>query len=284
MQERTQRVHNNFYIGGAWAQSAGAGMIDVINPTSEEPVGGITPWNYPLHQVAAKVGPVLAAGCTVVRKPCEVAPLGALVLADIVDTGALPAGVFNLESVTARDVGEALAAHLDVDMVPFTGSTRAGTRVCELAARTIKRVALELGGKSPNILLDDLDAEGPHRAVTGGGGCASSTPARPAARSHARWCRAAAWPRSRPSRAAAEGYTPGDPFSEGTTLGPLVSEAQRERARGYIERGLGEGARLITGGAAPRGLGQTLLRTPGHDQRARVDLRPCPGHHRVQGT
>src|SRR5437870_3812609 len=130
-------------------------------------VGAITPWNYPLHQVAAKVAPALAAGCTIVVKPSEVAPLSAFLLADIVDEAGLPAGVFNLVTGVGPVVGEAIAAHPDVDMVSFTGSTRAGRRVSELASRTVKRVALELGGKSPNVILDDADLE---RAVTDGVG------------------------------------------------------------------------------------------------------------------
>ena len=120
-------------------------------------VGAITPWNYPLHQVAAKVAPALAAGCTVVLKPSEVAPLSAFILADVIHEVGLPAGVFNLVTGTGPIVGEALAAHPDVDMVSFTGSTRAGKRVSELAAQTVKRVSLELGGKSPNVILEDAD-------------------------------------------------------------------------------------------------------------------------------
>ncbi len=122
-------------------------------------VGCITPWNYPLHQIAAKVAPALAAGCTVVLKPSEVAPLNAFMLADIFAEIGLPAGVFNLVSGRGSVVGEALALHPDVDMISFTGSTNAGRRVSELASRTVKPVALELGGKSPNILLDDADLE-----------------------------------------------------------------------------------------------------------------------------
>ena len=118
-------------------------------------VGGITPWNYPLHQIAAKVAPALAAGCTIVLKPSEVAPLNAFILAEVLDEIGLPPGVFNLVTGVGPVVGEALAAHPDVDMVSFTGSTRAGRRVQQLAAETVKRVALELGGKSPNVVLDD---------------------------------------------------------------------------------------------------------------------------------
>ncbi|HKA03891.1 MAG TPA: aldehyde dehydrogenase family protein, partial [Acidimicrobiales bacterium] len=130
-------------------------------------VGCITPWNYPLHQIALKVAPALAAGCTVVLKPSEVAPVNAFILAEIIDEVGLPAGVFNLVTGVGPVVGEAIAAHPDVDMVSFTGSTRAGKRVAELAAQTVKRVALELGGKSPNVILDDANLE---QAVTDGVG------------------------------------------------------------------------------------------------------------------
>ena len=122
-------------------------------------VGAITPWNYPLHQVAAKVAPALAAGCTIVLKPSEVAPLNAFVLAEIIDDVGLPAGVFNLVTGTGDVVGEAMSAHPDIDMISFTGSTRAGKRISEVAAATVKRVTLELGGKSPNVILDDADLE-----------------------------------------------------------------------------------------------------------------------------
>jgi acyl-CoA reductase-like NAD-dependent aldehyde dehydrogenase len=216
-------------------------------------VGAITPWNYPLHQIAAKVAPALAAGCTVVLKPSEVAPLNAFVLAEIIDEAGLPAGVFNLVTGVGPVVGEAIAAHPDVDMVSFTGSTRAGKRVSELAAQTVKRVALELGGKSPNVILDDADLE---RAVPDGVGKAFLN--------SGQTCSALTRmivPRSKLpiveelAVKAAESYTPGDPFSSGTRLGPLVSAAQRERVRSYIRKGVEEGAKLLTGGAdAPEGL------------------------------
>ena len=219
-------------------------------------VGCITPWNYPLHQIAAKVGPALAAGCTVVVKPSEVAPLCAFLFADIIAGAGLPAGVFNLVSGEGPVVGEALAAHPDVDMLSFTGSTRVGKRVSELAALTVKRVALELGGKSPNILLDDLDAEGLRRAVTDGvGKCFLNSGQTCSALTRMLVPRARLAEVEEIARVVAEGYTPGDPFAEGTALGPLVSEAQLQRVRGYIARGRVEGARLVTGGAeAPDGL------------------------------
>jgi aldehyde dehydrogenase (NAD+) len=216
-------------------------------------VGAITPWNYPLHQIAAKVAPALAAGCTVVLKPSEVAPLNAFILAEIIDEAGLPAGVFNLVTGIGPVVGEAIAAHPDVDMVSFTGSTRAGKRVSELAAQSVKRVALELGGKSPNVVLDDADLG---RAVTDGVGKAFLN--------SGQTCSALTRmivPRSKLAEVeqiavkAAETYTPGDPFAEGSRLGPLVSATQRERVRGYIKKGIDEGAKLLTGGAdAPQGL------------------------------
>jgi acyl-CoA reductase-like NAD-dependent aldehyde dehydrogenase len=212
-------------------------------------VGAITPWNYPLHQIAAKVAPALAAGCTVVLKPSEVAPLNAFLLADIIDEVGLPAGVFNLVSGVGPVVGEAIASHPDVDMVSFTGSTRAGRRVAELAAQTVKRVALELGGKSPNVILDDADLE---RAVSDGvGKCYLNS---------GQTCSALTRmivPRSRLAEVeaiavkTAETYTPGDPFGGEARIGPLVSGAQRERVRGYIQKGIDEGAKLLTGGAQP---------------------------------
>ncbi len=215
-------------------------------------VGCITPWNYPLHQIAAKVAPALAAGCTVVLKPSEVAPLNAFLLADIIDKAGLPAGVFNLVSGTGPVVGEAIAAHPDVDMVSFTGSTRAGKRVSELASRTVKRVALELGGKSPNVILDDLDGEDLQKAVKDGvGKCFLNSGQTCSALTRLLAPRARLAEVEEIARAAAEGYRPGDPFTKGTTLGPLVSGAQRERVRSYIQKGVEEGARLLTGGAEP---------------------------------
>ncbi|HZT67219.1 MAG TPA: aldehyde dehydrogenase family protein [Acidimicrobiales bacterium] len=212
-------------------------------------VGAITPWNYPLHQIAAKVAPALAAGCTVVLKPSEVAPLNAFILAEIIDEVGLPPGTFNLVTGYGPVVGEAIAAHPQVDMVSFTGSTRAGKRVSELASQTVKRVALELGGKSPNVILDDADLE---RAVSDGvGKCYLNS---------GQTCSALTRmlvPRARLSEAeeiavrTAESYTPGDPFGDGTRLGPLVSATQRERVRGYIQKGVEEGAKLLTGGVEP---------------------------------
>jgi betaine-aldehyde dehydrogenase len=223
---------------------------------AREPVGVvacITPWNYPLHQIIAKVAPALAAGCTVVLKPSEVAPLNAFLLAEVVHAAGVPAGVFNLVSGTGPVVGEALVRHPDVDMVSFTGSTRAGKRVSELAAATVKRVSLELGGKSAAIVLDDADLKTAVRKVVGacflnsGQTCTAHTRLLVPRARHEEAAQAAA--------EAAAGFTVGDPFGGKAKLGPLTSAAQRERVRGYIRKGLEEGARLVAGGPeAPEGL------------------------------
>ncbi len=211
-------------------------------------VGCITPWNYPLHQIAAKVAPAIAAGCTVVVKPSEVAPLNAFILAECIEAAGLPKGVFNLVTGYGPVVGEAIASHPDVDMVSFTGSTRAGKRVSELAAATVKRVALELGGKSANVILEDADLE---RAVTDGvAKCYMNS---------GQTCSALTRmlvPRDKLAQAeefaatAAATFKTGDPFAADSRLGPLVSETQLERVRSYIKKGQEEGAKLITGGTA----------------------------------
>ena len=216
-------------------------------------VGAITPWNYPLNQIVAKVAPALAAGCTVVLKPSEVAPLNAFVLAEVIDEAGLPAGVFNLVSGVGPVVGEAIAAHPDVDMVSFTGSTRAGKRVAELAAATVKKVALELGGKSANVILADADLE---KAVTAGvTNCYLNSGQTCTALTRMLVPRDRLADAERIAAAKAERYRVGDPLAEGTNLGPLISDAQRQRVRGYIEQGIAEGAKLVTGGAElPEGL------------------------------
>ena len=199
-------------------------------------VGAITPWNYPLHQVAAKVAPALAAGCTVVLKPSEVAPLSAFILAEIIDEVGLPPGVFNLVTGIGPVVGEAIASHRLVDMVSFTGSTRAGKRVMALAADGVKRVALELGGKSANVILEDADLES---AVPAGvAGCYINS---------GQTCSALTRmivPRSRLAEVeelavkAAETFTPGDPFGADTRLGPAgVRRPARARARLHHQGG-----------------------------------------------
>jgi betaine-aldehyde dehydrogenase len=216
-------------------------------------IGCITPWNFPLHQVVAKVAPALAAGCTVVLKPSEVAPLTAFILAEIADDAGLPAGVFNLVTGLGPIVGEALASHPDVDMISFTGSTRAGKRVSELAAQTVKRVALELGGKSANIILDDADLEKAVRSgvsncyFNSGQTCSAHTRMLVPKERHDEAVQIA--------KEAAESFTVGDPREGKAKLGPLVSEVQRDRVRNYIKKGIDEGATLVTGGAeAPEGL------------------------------
>ena len=212
-------------------------------------VGAITPWNYPLHQIANKVAPALAVGCTVVLKPSEVAPLNAFILAEVFDEVGLPPGVFNLVSGTGPVVGEAIAAHPKVDMVSFTGSTRAGKRVMELAAGTVKKVALELGGKSPNVILDDADLT---TAVTSGVfACYLNSGQTCSALTRMLVPRSQLAEAERLAVEAAEGYTPGDPFDPASRLGPLVSAVQRDRVRGYIQKGIDEGATLLTGGTEP---------------------------------
>src|SRR5205085_4382150 len=202
-------------------------------------VGCITPWNYPLHQICAKVAPALAAGCSVVVKPSEVTPLNAFILAEVIhETGILPAGAFNLVPGFGPVVGEAIAAHPDVDMVSFTGSTRAGKRVSEVAASTVKRVALELGGKSANVILPDADLE---KAVAAGvTNCYLNSGQTCTALTRMLVPRDRLADAERIAAAKAEKYRVGDPLAEGTNLGPLISAAQRDRVRGYIEQGVAE--------------------------------------------
>lgn len=207
----------------------------------------ITPWNYPLHQIMAKVAPALAAGCTVVLKPSELAPLTAYMLAEVVDHAGLPSGVFNLVCGTGPAAGEAMAAHPEVDLVSFTGSTRAGKRVSTLAAQSVKRVALELGGKSAAVLLDDADFPRAVRSVVNSCFLNSGQTCTALTRlliPEARAAEAAAL-----AVEAAKGFLPGDPLDPATRLGPLVSAAQRDRVRGYIRKGMEEGAELLLGGA-----------------------------------
>ncbi len=211
--------------------------------------GAITPWNYPLHQIMAKVAPALAAGCTVVLKPSELAPLNAMLLAEACMAIGLPAGVLNIVTGYGPVVGEAIASHRDVDMVSFTGSVRAGKRVAALASETVKRVTLELGGKSACVILDDAPFE---KAIPSG--------ARNAMLNSGQTC--SAWtrmlvPRARQQEAmdlaatAVNGLKIGDPLDAATRLGPLISATQRERVEGYIAKGKSEGAKLVAGGARP---------------------------------
>ena len=216
-------------------------------------VGCITPWNYPLHQIMAKVAPAMAVGCTVVLKPSEVAPLNAFLLAEIIDELNFPKGVFNLVSGVGPVVGEAIVAHPDVDMVSFTGSTRAGTRVAEIAAANVTRVHQELGGKSANIILDDADLSAAIPSAVGacflnsGQTCSALT--------------RLLVPSSKMDEAAelaaqaAAGFTVGPADDETSKLGPLVSQAQWDRVQNYIKTGIDEGAALVTGGLGkPDGL------------------------------
>jgi len=221
-----------------------------------EPVGVvacITPWNYPLHQIVAKLAPALAAGCTLVLKPSSQAPLSAFILAEIIEQAGLPPGVFNLVSGRGAVVGEALALHPEVDMVSFTGSTATGKRLTVLAAETVKRVSLELGGKSASVILDDADLRVAVKGTLGacylnsGQTCSALT----------RMLVPASLYEQAASLAAemGRGFVVGDPFSDQTRLGPLVSAAQRERVRNHIRKGIEEGAELLTGGPmAPEGL------------------------------
>ena len=212
-------------------------------------VGAITPWNYPLHQVVAKVVPALAARCTVVLKPSEVAPHSANVLLEVVAEAGVPAGVVNLVHGVGPVVGEAIAAHPGVQMISFTGSTAAGRRVSAVASATVKRVALELGGKSANVLLDDADFGKAVKIglanafINGGQTCTAWTRMLVPADRHAEVVELAV--------AAASKYPVGDPADEATRVGPMASAAQLTRVRGYIERGIAEGATLACGGAEP---------------------------------
>ncbi len=210
-------------------------------------VGAITPWNYPLHQIALKVAPALAAGCTVVLKPSEVAPFNAFILAEVIEAAGLPKGVFNLVTGLGPVVGEALVKHARVDMISFTGSTRAGKRISEVAAQQVKRVALELGGKSASVILEDADLAAAVKGTVNGCYLNSGQTCTALTRMLV--------PASKYDEAtklaveAAKGFTLGDPLQETTRLGPLSSQAQLERVRTYIKKGVDEGAELLTGGA-----------------------------------
>ena len=206
----------------------------------------ITPWNWPMNQIACKVGPAIAAGCTMVLKPSEIAPLSGVLFAEVCHAAGVPAGVFNLVNGTGPEVGARLSAHPEVDMVSFTGSTRAGVQVAQAAAPTVKRVAQELGGKSANIILPSADLAA---AVAGGvEGCFGNTgqscdaPTRmfvPMARMDEALAVA---------RQAAEAVVVGDPREAGVTMGPLISKLQYDKVQGLIQKGIDEGATLVTGG------------------------------------
>jgi aldehyde dehydrogenase (NAD+) len=216
-------------------------------------VGMITPWNWPINQIACKVAPALAAGCTMILKPTEIAPLNAILFAQILDEAGVPAGVFNLVNGDGLSVGEAMSCHPGIDMMSFTGSTRAGIAVAKGAADTVKRVAQELGGKSANVILDDADFES---AVSGGAahcfnnsGQSCNAPTRMLV------------PQSRHDEAKeiakrqAQKTKVGDPFDADTVNGPVVSEMQFNKIQGLIEKGIKEGAELVVGGPGkPEGL------------------------------
>jgi aldehyde dehydrogenase (NAD+) len=214
-----------------------------------EPIGVcglITPWNWPLNQVASKVAPALATGCTIVLKPSEIAPLSVMLFAEIVDGAGVPAGVFNLINGDGPTVGEAIAAHPEIDMVSFTGSTTAGVRVAKLAADTVKRVAQELGGKSANIILADADVkaaviQGVHACYTNGGQNCQSPTRMLIPRAQRDTAFAAA-------REAVDTIRLGDPLDPASTMGPLVSQAQFEKVQDLIQSGFDEGATLVAGG------------------------------------
>ena len=218
----------------------------------KEPIGvvaAITPWNYPLHQLMIKVAAALAAGCTIVAKPSELTPLNAFVLAEIIDSSGLPPGVFNLVSGYGAEAGEALASHPDVDMVSFTGSTAVGKRIMVLGAQTVKRVALELGGKSVAILLDDADIETAVKAtlsscfLNSGQTCSA----------HTRML----IPQDKYELVVefvhqhVALYVPENPLNTQARIGPLVSAGQRDRVLDYIRSGLADGAELLLGGVEP---------------------------------
>ena len=230
----------------------------------KEPVGVcglITPWNWPMNQIVCKVAPALAAGCTMILKPSELAPLSAHVFAEILDEAGVPPGVFNLVNGDGAGVGSAMASHPDVAMVSFTGSTRAGVSVATAAAPSVKRVTQELGGKSANIILDDADLarfvrEGV-QACFRNAGQSCNAPTRMLV------------PRAKMAGAAsaaqleAEGAVVGDPRMDGTTIGPLVSMKQFERVQHFIQKGSQEGATLVTGGEGrPRGINKGYFVKP----------------------
>ena len=212
-------------------------------------VGAITPWNYPLHQIAAKVAPALVAGCSVVVKPSELVPGVAYILAEVIDSVGLPPGVFNLVPGVGPVVGEAIASHPLVDMVSFTGSTRAGRRVAELAAAGPKRTSLELGGKSASILLDDLSGETLANAIVGSlTGCLINSGQTCSALTRLLVPSGLVDEVVGNLEVFAQFATMGDPLDPATQQGPLVSRIQQERVRGYITAAIAEGATLVAGG------------------------------------
>jgi betaine-aldehyde dehydrogenase len=241
-----QGVANFIKILDSYEFSDKLGNSEII----KEPVGVvacITPWNYPLHQIMAKVCPALAAGCTVVVKPSEVAPLTAFMLAEMVEEAGFPPGVVNVITGLGPVVGEAMASHPLVDMVSFTGSTRAGKRVSELASHTVKRVVVELGGKSASVILDDADLEDAVRGTVNdcyfnsGQTCAAHTRMLVPEAEYERAAKKAV--------EVAESLTIGQSHDPKAKLGPVITKTQQERVRSYIRKGVEEGAELLCGGA-----------------------------------
>lgn len=229
----------------AWEEKVGNSLV------VREPIGVvscITPWNFPLNQITLKVAPALVAGCTVVLKPSEIAPVNAMILAEVIHEAGLPPGVFNLVNGTGPVVGEVLAGHPEVDMVSFTGSTRAGKRVGELASQSVKRVALELGGKSASVILPDADLE----AAVKGTISACMLNSGQTCSAHTRML----VPQARLdevkalAQAAIAKLTLGPSLAETTRLGPLASAVQRDRVLNFIAQGIAEGAQVIAGGAS----------------------------------
>ncbi len=259
-------------------QQAGAGLghlattLEVLkNYEFEEPMGSavvvrepigvvgmITPWNWPLNQIACKVAPALAAGCTMILKPSEFTPSSALIFAEILHEAGVPKGVFNLINGLGPEVGVAMSEHPGIDMISFTGSTRAGIDVAKRAADTVKRVSQELGGKSPNIILDDADLQ---KAVTGGvahvfnnSGQSCNAPTRMIV-PQAKMQEIAAI-----AKAVAERTTAGNPRAEGTSIGPVVNRTQWDKIQALIQKGIDEGATLVAGGTGlPEGVNKGSL-------------------------
>jgi len=256
-----------------WQEQVGNSLV-VREPIGV--VGCITPWNFPLNQITLKVAPALAAGCTVVLKPSEIAPVNAMILAEIIHAAGLPAGVFNLVNGLGPVVGEVLASHPEVDMVSFTGSTRAGKRVAELAAATVKRVTLELGGKSASLILPDADLAAAVKGTIGacllnsGQTCSAHTRMLVPAN---RYDEVKAL-----VQATIAKFTLGASLDDNSRLGPLVSALQRERVLGFIRQGLEEGAELVAGGpdkpAFDKGffVHPTVLRVKPNDTLAREEI------------
>jgi acyl-CoA reductase-like NAD-dependent aldehyde dehydrogenase len=256
-----------------WQEQVGNSLV-VREPIGV--VGCITPWNFPLNQITLKVAPALAAGCTVVLKPSEIAPVNAMILTEIIHASGLPAGVFNLVNGLGPVVGEVLASHPEVDMLSFTGSTRAGKRVAELAAASVKRVTLELGGKSASVILPDADLAAAVKGTIGacllnsGQTCSAHTRMLVPAK---RYNEVKAL-----VQATIAKFTLGPSLDENTRLGPLVSAAQRERVLGFIRQGLEEGAELVAGGADKPAFDSgyfvhpTVLRVKPNDTLAREEI------------